>query len=59
MLEQHRFPVKSAISTLGSIDEAPQLFSAWSADPGRFTKDYDLSRPDLIHAEIRNTESTD
>jgi threonine dehydrogenase-like Zn-dependent dehydrogenase len=38
MLEQHRFPVKSAISTLGSIDEAPQLFSAWSADPGRFTK---------------------
>jgi threonine dehydrogenase-like Zn-dependent dehydrogenase len=38
MLEQHRFPVQSAISTLGSIDEAPQLFYAWSADPGRFTK---------------------
>ncbi|MEO6923344.1 MAG: zinc-binding alcohol dehydrogenase family protein [Bryocella sp.] len=38
MLERHQFPVASAISTTVSLDEAPQIFSAWSADPRQFTK---------------------
>lgn len=38
MLEQHRFPVESAVSTLASLDEAPQIFKVWSRNPGQFTK---------------------
>jgi threonine dehydrogenase-like Zn-dependent dehydrogenase len=38
MLEQHRFPVDAAISTLAPMDQTPELLQAWSVDPGRFTK---------------------
>jgi threonine dehydrogenase-like Zn-dependent dehydrogenase len=38
MLEQHRFPVDAAISTLAPMDQAPELLHAWSADPNKFTK---------------------
>ena len=38
MLEQHRFPVHAAISTVAPLDEAPELLRCWSAEPGRFTK---------------------
>jgi len=38
MLEQRRFPVRSAVSTTVPLDEAPEIFSAWNADPSRFTK---------------------
>jgi threonine dehydrogenase-like Zn-dependent dehydrogenase len=38
MLEQHRFPVDAAISIIAPLDRAPELLSAWSDDPTRFTK---------------------
>jgi threonine dehydrogenase-like Zn-dependent dehydrogenase len=38
MLEQHRFPIRAAISTLAPMDQAPELLRAWSADPNKFTK---------------------
>ncbi|MGC2297225.1 MAG: zinc-binding alcohol dehydrogenase family protein [Acidobacteriaceae bacterium] len=38
MLEQHRFPVAAAISTIAPLDRAPELLRAWSDDPARFTK---------------------
>lgn len=38
MLEQHRFPVRAAISTLAPMDQTPELLRAWSAEPGKFTK---------------------
>jgi threonine dehydrogenase-like Zn-dependent dehydrogenase len=38
MLEQHRFPVDAAISTIAPLDRAPELLGAWSDDPARFTK---------------------
>jgi len=38
MLEQHRFPVEDAVSATFQLDEAPEAFAAWSADPARFTK---------------------
>lgn len=38
MLEQHRFPVNSAVSTTVPLEKAPQIFSAWDADPSQFTK---------------------
>ncbi len=38
MLEQHRFPVDAAISTLSPLDRTPELLRAWSDDPARFTK---------------------
>lgn len=38
MLEQHRFPVEAAISTIAPLDRAPELLRAWSEDPARFTK---------------------
>lgn len=38
MLEQHRFPVDAAISTIAPLDRAPELLRAWSDDPARFTK---------------------
>ena len=38
MLEQHRFPVGAAISTLAPMDQAPELLHAWSVEPSKFTK---------------------
>lgn len=38
MLEQHRFPVDSAIGTIAPMDQTPELLRAWSADPSRFAK---------------------
>jgi threonine dehydrogenase-like Zn-dependent dehydrogenase len=38
MLEQHRFPVNDAISTLAPMERTPELLQAWSEDPARFTK---------------------
>ena len=38
MLELKRFPVDAAISTIVPMEEAPQAFAAWAADPARFTK---------------------
>ena len=38
MLEQDRFPVDSTVSTMVSLAEAPEIFSAWSANPAQFTK---------------------
>ncbi len=38
MLEQRRYPVEAAISTIAPMDRTPELLRAWSADPSRFTK---------------------
>ncbi len=38
MLEQHRFPVDAAISTMAPLDQAPELLRAWNDEPARFTK---------------------
>jgi 2-desacetyl-2-hydroxyethyl bacteriochlorophyllide A dehydrogenase len=38
MLEGHRFPVESAIDTLVSLEEAPQILNAWSNEPSKFKK---------------------
>jgi threonine dehydrogenase-like Zn-dependent dehydrogenase len=38
MLEQHRFPVESAVSTVASLEDAPEILRAWSANPNQFTK---------------------
>jgi threonine dehydrogenase-like Zn-dependent dehydrogenase len=38
MLEQHRFPVDAAISTIAPMDQTPELLRNWSEDPARFGK---------------------
>jgi threonine dehydrogenase-like Zn-dependent dehydrogenase len=38
MLEAGRFPVQEAISQVVSLDEAPEMFKAWSANPAAFSK---------------------
>jgi len=38
MLEQHRFPVAEALSSVVSIEDAPGALKAWSDDPARFKK---------------------
>lgn len=38
MLEQHRFPVDEAISTITSLAEAPAILRQWSDCPSAFTK---------------------
>jgi threonine dehydrogenase-like Zn-dependent dehydrogenase len=38
MLEQHRFPVEAAISTIAPLARTPELLRAWSDDPAHFTK---------------------
>jgi len=38
MLEEHRFPVEDAVSSVVSIEEAPGALKAWSDDPARFMK---------------------
>jgi len=37
MLEQHRFPVARAITTV-PMDQTPDILRAWNDDPARFTK---------------------
>lgn len=38
MLEERRFPVNDAISSVVSLDNAPEALRAWSDDPSRFKK---------------------
>lgn len=38
MLEQNLFPVDSAISTIAKLEDAPEIFKEWAAEPTRFTK---------------------
>jgi threonine dehydrogenase-like Zn-dependent dehydrogenase len=38
MLEQKRFPVDSAISTIVPLENAPDVLAAWDANPERYTK---------------------
>ncbi|MFP5233015.1 MAG: zinc-binding alcohol dehydrogenase family protein [Acidobacteriota bacterium] len=38
MLETGRFPVREVISRTVRLQEAPEIFAAWSAEPTRFTK---------------------
>ncbi|MGC1482339.1 MAG: zinc-binding alcohol dehydrogenase family protein [Candidatus Acidiferrum sp.] len=38
MLEEGRFPVNEAISSVVSMDEAPEALRAWSEDPSRIKK---------------------
>ena len=38
MLEEHRFPVKEAITSIVSMDEAPAALRSWSDDPSRIKK---------------------
>lgn len=38
MLEEHRFPVNDAVSSIVSMSEAPQALAAWSENPSRVKK---------------------
>ncbi len=38
MLEQHRFPVASALDRVVTLADAPQILREWSANPSRFRK---------------------
>jgi 2-desacetyl-2-hydroxyethyl bacteriochlorophyllide A dehydrogenase len=38
MLEEHRFPVDGAVSSIVTLDEAPEALRAWSEDPSRVKK---------------------
>jgi threonine dehydrogenase-like Zn-dependent dehydrogenase len=38
MLEEHRFPVDETVSSIVSLEEAPGMLDAWSANPAGFTK---------------------
>ena len=38
LLEEHRFPVDDAVSSIVSIEEAPDVLRAWSDNPVRFRK---------------------
>jgi threonine dehydrogenase-like Zn-dependent dehydrogenase len=38
MLEEHRFPVDTAIGAIVTLEEAPAILQAWSDNPSRFTK---------------------
>jgi threonine dehydrogenase-like Zn-dependent dehydrogenase len=38
MLEEHRFPVESVISSLVPLEEGPEILRAWSSNPSRFSK---------------------
>jgi threonine dehydrogenase-like Zn-dependent dehydrogenase len=38
MLEEHRFPVDDAISSIVPLEEAPSALSAWSENPSRVRK---------------------
>ncbi len=38
MLEEHRFPVEDAVSSIITMNEAPQALAAWSENPSRVKK---------------------
>jgi len=38
MLEQKKFPIDAAVGSIAPLDEAPEIFAAWSADPSHFSK---------------------
>jgi threonine dehydrogenase-like Zn-dependent dehydrogenase len=38
MLEEHRFPVDDAVSSIVTLDEAPEALRSWSNDPSRVRK---------------------
>jgi threonine dehydrogenase-like Zn-dependent dehydrogenase len=38
MLEERRFPVDDAVSSIVTLDEAPEALRSWSADPGQIKK---------------------
>jgi threonine dehydrogenase-like Zn-dependent dehydrogenase len=38
MLEEGRFPVQDAVTTVPNLEDAPELLAAWSSDPSRFSK---------------------
>jgi 2-desacetyl-2-hydroxyethyl bacteriochlorophyllide A dehydrogenase len=38
MLEEHRFPVEDAVSSIVTMSEAPQALAAWSENPSRVKK---------------------
>ncbi len=38
MLEEHRFPVDDAVSSIVTMSEAPQALAAWSENPSRVKK---------------------
>ena len=38
MLEEHKFPVQDAVSSIVSLNDAPSILKAWSANPSKFTK---------------------
>jgi threonine dehydrogenase-like Zn-dependent dehydrogenase len=38
MLEEHRFPVDEAVSTIVSLEQAPAILKAWSENPSEFSK---------------------
>jgi threonine dehydrogenase-like Zn-dependent dehydrogenase len=38
MLEQKRFPVDSAISTIVKMGAVPEVLASWDANPARYTK---------------------
>jgi 2-desacetyl-2-hydroxyethyl bacteriochlorophyllide A dehydrogenase len=38
MLEEHRFPVDDALSSVIPLEDAPNALKAWSDDPARFNK---------------------
>jgi threonine dehydrogenase-like Zn-dependent dehydrogenase len=38
MLEEHRFPVDEAVSSIVALEEAPQALRAWSENPSRIKK---------------------
>lgn len=38
MLEEHKFPVQDAVSSIVSLNDAPSILEAWSSNPSKFTK---------------------
>jgi threonine dehydrogenase-like Zn-dependent dehydrogenase len=38
MLEDRRFPVEDAVTTIAPLEEAPILWCAWTENPARYTK---------------------
>lgn len=38
MLEEHRFPVDNAVSSIVTLDDEPQALSAWSENPSKVKK---------------------
>jgi threonine dehydrogenase-like Zn-dependent dehydrogenase len=38
MLEEHRFPVDAAVSSIVTLEEAPQALHAWSENPSSIRK---------------------